>query len=118
MLLLRIAGEVSATHIQLLEMFADPEGVAARLGKGFEWRRDKFGGYPLKQVTEALDPELAADAPLTNTLFRDLERLGLIGGDDPMSRVVDGGGPSDPPPDEMTTLGRELLAFIASPADS
>lgn len=116
MLLLRIAGDISATHVWLLEMYADPHAVAAQIGKEFEWARDKSGRYPLMQVPETLDPGLAADASFMRALFQDLERLGLVGGDDDlMERVIDGGS-LDEPPDEVTRLGLELLAFVAAPA--
>lgn len=113
MLLLRIAGDISASHVRLLEMYADPHAVAAKRGKDFEWVRDKHGVYPLMQVPESLDPELAANATFVSALFQDLERLGLVGGEG-MERVIDGG--NDSPPDEVTTLGLELLAFVAAPA--
>jgi hypothetical protein len=33
-----------------------------------------------------------------------------------MERVIDGGSFDDPPSDVVTTLGLELLAFVAAPA--
>jgi hypothetical protein len=114
MLLLRIAGDISATHVRLLEMYAAPYAVAAKIGKDFEWVKDKHGVYPLMQVPESLDPELAANASFVGALFQDLERLGLVGGEG-MERVIDAGS-NDSPPDEVTTLGLELLAFVAVPA--
>ena len=115
MLLLRIAGDISATHVLLLEMYADPHAFAERAGKSFEWALDKHGQYPLKQVVAALDPELAVDDGFVSALFRDLERLGLVGDEVAMDRVIDGGGITEPPPEPVTKLGAEVLAFIADP---
>ncbi len=117
MLLLRLAGDISATHLRLLDMYADPHAYARRTGKRFEWTRDDHGQYPLIQVPAVLDPQLAADHSFVNALFRDLEKLGLVGDDDPMSRIEDGGSVDNPPPDEVTRLGLELLAFVAEPAE-
>jgi hypothetical protein len=115
MLLLRIAGDISATHVRLLTMYADPHAVAATIGRDFEWVRDDHGMYPMMQVPESLDPELAADASFVRALFQDLVRLGLVG-DDSMEQVIDGGSGDEPPPEVVNTLGLELLAFVATPA--
>jgi hypothetical protein len=114
MLLLRIAGDISATHIRLLDMYADPHAVAAKVGKDFEWIRAEDGTYPLMQVPESLDPELAADPSFVRALFGELERLGLVGSDS-MEPVIDANPVFEPPTDRVTTLGLELLAFVEAP---
>jgi hypothetical protein len=117
MLLLRIAGDISASHVRLLEMYADPQKFGAKIGKSFEWVQDKHGIYPLNQVPDSLDPEFAANPSFVRAVYGDLDRLGLIGddSDESMDRVIDGGS-GDPPTNMVTTLGRELLAFVEAPA--
>jgi hypothetical protein len=117
MLLLRIAGDISASHVRLLGMYADPYKFAARIGKSFEWVRDEHGIYPLQQVPDSLDPEFAANPSFVRSLYGDLDRLGLLGddSDESMDKVIDSGS-GDPPINMVTTLGREVLAFVAAPA--
>ena len=117
MLLLRIAGDISASHVRLLEMYADPQDFAAKIGKTFEWVKDEHGIYPLDQVPDSLDPEFAANPSFVRALYGDLDRLGLIGddSDESMDKVIDSGS-GDPPTNMVTTLGRELLAFVEAPA--
>jgi hypothetical protein len=115
MVLLRIAGDITATHIRLLQMYADPHEFAARVGKDFEWVRADDGTYPLMQVPESLDPELGADPSFVGALFGDLERLGLVG-DDSMEQVIDPNPLFEPRTDMVSTLGLQLLAFVAAPA--
>jgi hypothetical protein len=116
-LLLRIAGDISASHVRLLEMYADPYTFAAKIGTRFEWVRDEYGIYPLQQVPNSLDPELAANPSFARSLYGDLDRFGLVGddSDESMDIVIDGGS-GDPPTNMVTTLGRELLAFVQAPA--
>jgi hypothetical protein len=117
MLLLRIAGDISASHARLLEMYADPYKFAAKISKRFEWVRDEYGIYPLQQVPDSLDPEFAANPSFVRSLHGDLDRLGLLGddSDESMDKVIDSGS-GDPPTNMVTTLGRAVLAFVAAPA--
>lgn len=115
MLLLRISGDLSASHIRLLDMYDDPEGFGTKVGAKFEWTVTD-GEYPLMQVPQKLDPELAKDEAFVHALYRDLERLNLLGDDDAMHVVFDGGSAGPVRPSDLSsTLGRELLAFVSDP---
>lgn len=112
MILLRIAGNLTASHIRLLRMYANPSEVASEVGVEFEWRLDQHGRYDLEQVPAALDPDLCAEPPMLHALFAELEHSGLVG-DEGLERIIDGGGVVEPLPEVVTSLGRELLTFVS-----
>lgn len=98
LLLLRTVGDISASHIRLLQVLTEID------------LPDNIG--PLQLVVEEEAPELKEVA---SALYGDLERMGLVGDEVQFQqvRVVDGGGPSGPMNPVVTELGRAVLAFTS-----
>lgn len=125
LLLLRLVGDLTGTHVRVLRVLADPMAVATDQGKEFTWQADSEGQYPRRQLF-ALDDQLAQEPQLAEAIASDLLRLGLIHGAVDFATVferglLDGGEFADlrrvdpeNPPHGATTLGRQLLEFVST----
>jgi hypothetical protein len=125
-MILRLVGDLTATHIRVLLVYADPHGVAGRNGRAFTWTGDGEGQYPREQLFEA-DPDLTEQVEIAGQIASDLMRNGLVQGGMDFARAFERGlldidlgefpenSEVDPdnPPHGVTELGRQVIAFIS-----
>jgi hypothetical protein len=105
MVLLRLAGDLTATHIRVLGMYSDESALS-------RWIPEEGGRYRIRALIEAEDPALAADEEIVRAVLGDLERFGLTG-DMAGIDFPDAGGSFEATPKVVGPLGHRLLAFIA-----
>lgn len=55
LILLRIAGDLSADHVRVMRMYADPAGAAAAAGVDLVWQERDGGGVPRRRRTQRGD---------------------------------------------------------------
>jgi len=118
MVLLRIAGDMSAAHVRLLRMYADPDAYGRAADQSVRWLTDEGGRLRLRSIVETFDPELAGDETLVAALLGDIERFGLTGGN--VSTWAEDsafGSVGDPYKPVIEGLGVELLYFIEPPGN-
>lgn len=120
MMLLRLVGDVTATHIRVLQILDDPACALAAARRTGQWEYRSPDGFVYAELVDLVAPDLATDPTRVRAVLGDLERLGLFGEDADHSTVtvIDGGNAS--PDDERampksatTMLGRALLEFVA-----
>jgi hypothetical protein len=124
-MILRLVGDLTATHIRVLLVYADPQGVARRSGATYTWTADSGGQYPREQLFEA-DPVLTEQVEIADQISSDLMRNGLVQGGMDFARAYERGVldidlgefpensevDPDKPPHGVTDLGKQVIAFI------
>jgi len=107
MLYARLIDEVTPLQLQMLALFADPEGWARARNHTFP---DLFAGSRA-QILESAMPHLIGKAELYNQLWRDLFARGLVGSEG-LQGTMTGTGLLEPC---LTRLGRRFLQFVSPP---
>jgi hypothetical protein len=83
MMFLRFVDELTAMHLEILAILADPRGALARTGKQL-----RFSGAALAPFIYACIPKLTGQAAVVEQAHRDLRNRGLIEQGAPFAQVM------------------------------